>query len=133
MTVMLRARIVLFAVVVPLLVRLPLRTLDRLLTPRGPRAAAPSRHDPVAEAVEAVLASADGRIVRRGCLTRGITRYFFLRRAGMPVVLRFGVGRPDGGGLEGHCWIEHDGEPYRERRDPRPVFAETWRIPRGAR
>jgi hypothetical protein len=67
--------------------------------------------------------------VRPGCLTRGVTLYVFLRRAGMDVALSFGMGKP-GKEFAGHCWLVMDGEPILERRDPRPVFTEMYRIPR---
>jgi hypothetical protein len=28
------------------------------------------------------------------------------------------------------CWLELDGQPYLEARDPRPAFATFFRIPR---
>jgi hypothetical protein len=71
-------------------------------------------------------------LVRRGCLTRGLTQLWFLRRAGFPVSLRFGMGEIDGR-IEGHCWLVLDGEPCAEKRDPRPLYTETWRIPRESR
>jgi hypothetical protein len=37
--------------------------------------------------------------------------------------------RPDGEYV-GHCWLVKDGEPFLERTDPRPVFAEIVSIPR---
>jgi hypothetical protein len=77
--------------------------------------------------VDAVLGRF-GRLVSTSCLTRGLTRYYFLRRAGVPVTLCFGVGWPDGR-FEAHCWLSRDGEPFLEARDPRPVFGETYRIP----
>ena len=127
---LLRLRVYAVAVATPLLMRLPLAVLGRVLEPRAAPAPDVGRTTRVEEAVEEVLGHAGGRVLRGGCLTRGVTRYWFLRRAGEPVELCFGVGRPDGGPLEGHCWILRAGEPYREGRDPRPVFAETWRIPR---
>jgi hypothetical protein len=71
-------------------------------------------------------------LVRRGCLPRGITRFRFLRRAGIPVSLRFGIGEI-AGRLEGHCWLVLGGEPFAEPRDPRLIYTETWRIPREGR
>ena len=65
------------------------------------------------------------------CLTRGISRYVVLRRAGLPVELVFGLGTP-GGPHEGHCWLELDGAPYLEATDPRSVFPETFRVPGAA-
>jgi Transglutaminase-like superfamily len=69
-------------------------------------------------------------LIRRGCLTRGITQLWFLRRAGFPVSLRFGIGEITGDPIDGHCWLVLDGEPFAEKRDPRPLYTETWRIPR---
>ncbi len=66
--------------------------------------------------------------VRPGCVTRGLTLYRFLRRAGAQVSLRFGIGTVNGA-TEGHCWIVYGGEPLCERRDPREVFTETWAVP----
>jgi len=67
--------------------------------------------------------------VRHGCLTLGLTRYYFLRRAGMDVSLHFGMGRVgEKGSFDGHCWLTQDGEPYYESRDPRPLYVEMWRI-----
>jgi hypothetical protein len=63
-------------------------------------------------------------LVRRGCLTRGLTLYASLRRAGVDVQLTFGMG-PTGAavdGYDGHCWLVLDGEPYLEQRDPRQHY-----------
>jgi hypothetical protein len=65
--------------------------------------------------------------VRTGCMVRGLTLYRFLRRAGADVSLRFGVGTIRGE-FAAHCWLVYRGEPLEEPRDPRPLFAETWRI-----
>lgn len=62
------------------------------------------------------------------CLSRGISRYVVLRRAGLPVELVFGLGMPNGP-YEGHCWLELDGLPYLEATDPRGVFPEVFRVP----
>ena len=51
------------------------------------------------------------------CLRRSLTRYHFLRRAGVPVVLQFGAkfvnGKPDRE-VTGHAWLTLDGQPYHE-------------------
>jgi hypothetical protein len=36
------------------------------------------------------------------------------------------------GEFEGHCWLMKDGEPYLEKRDPRPFFAPTYTFSRVA-
>jgi hypothetical protein len=129
---LLRLRVYLFAVAVPLLIRLPLPRLGSLLTPCPARARADSRRGRQVQAdVEAVLGSGLP-LVRSGCLVRGITRYFFLRRVGLPVELCFGAGFVDGE-FAAHCWLVRDGEPFLEGTDPRPAFAEMYRIPAARR
>lgn len=84
--------------------------------------------------MDEVVATVDGAIAvlrpltRRGCLTSGVARYDALRRAGIDADLCFGVGLtvPD---PIGHCWIEVDGAPVAERRDPRDHYRETYRLP----
>jgi len=66
-------------------------------------------------------------VVRPGCLTRGVTLYYGLRREGLDVALCFGVGSPDGQ-MAGHCWLEMDGLPLLEGTDPRIVFTEVVRV-----
>jgi hypothetical protein len=69
-------------------------------------------------------------LVRRGCLTRGVTLYYCLRRAGVDVGLTFGMGRVDGGdGFDGHCWLVKGGEPYLEARDPRDHYVPMYSFP----
>lgn len=120
------------AVAVPFLARLDLRRLQRCLEP-SPR----SSRSPSAEPGQVVEAL--GRrmnqvirwgkpLVRPGCLTRGITGYFMLRRAGLDVALCFGIVPSRGPGAVGHCWLVLDGEPVLEAEDPRPAFTELVRL-----
>jgi Transglutaminase-like superfamily len=127
--VLLKLRILAVAAAVPLLMRLRLARLARVLEPRRAPAAPVPGADAIAAQVEAVLWR-DSRLVRRSCLTRGVTRYWFLRRAGFDVALCFGMGRLRGEAA-GHCWIVRDGEPYLESVDPRPIFVETYRVAGG--
>jgi hypothetical protein len=112
-----------------MLMRLPLDGVAWWITPSGDAGPELSRADVVAlvRIVDGWLARSRP-FVRPGCVTRGITLYRFLRRAGARVSLRFGVGTVNGA-IEGHCWIVYGGEPLCERRDPREVFTETWAIP----
>lgn len=123
------ARICVFAAMAPLLMRLPLPRLAALLA-RAPRRRSP----PVPADRLAVLVGIAPRVahplVRSGCLTRGLTLFWFLRRDGVDVDLRFGLDPEDAArGVDGHCWLTLDGEPYLEKVDPRPRFAEIYRIP----
>jgi Transglutaminase-like superfamily len=122
------ARVIAFAALVPLITRLPLERQAALLEPRRPPALDPERAAWLEANMDRLIATAQP-LVRPGCLTRGLTRYFFLRRAGVEVRLAYGIGEVDGR-TEGHCWLVRDGEPYRERRDPREHFTETWSVPR---
>ena len=114
-------RVIAFAATVPLLVRRP---VDRWRY----HLAAPSRRSPPpADCVDRLITKIDRALrigwplVRTGCLTRGITMYRFLSRAGVPVSLHLGAGVVDGR-FAAHCWVERDGAPVREPRDPRPLF-----------
>ncbi len=127
-------RVCLFAAfVVPFLLR---RRIDRLAPLIEPSARSRARALPPlpAAAVDALvrrihrLLLAGHPVIRSGCLTRGVTLYYFLRRAGAEVTLRFGMGEIDGS-FSGHCWLEQDGEPLVETQDPRPLFVEMFRIP----
>ena len=78
-----RKQVWLFAVAVPLLVRLPLPVLARWLKPgRKTPSANAERAQGIVQCVDEVLRRSS-TLVRRGCLTRGITLYFFLCRAGL--------------------------------------------------
>lgn len=117
-----------FAVLVPALLRLPLPRLEAVLEAIvGRRRPDHARQAWLEAHLDDVLA-AGHPLVRPGCLTRGFTLYFFMRRAGADVRLQFGMGRP-AGVMEGHCWLVRDGEPYLEKVDPRAVFAPTYSIP----
>jgi len=108
--------------------RCPLDRVARWITPSGGVVLEPSPQD-----VSALVGAIDEwlvrsrPLVRSGCVTRGVTLYRFLRRAGANVSLRFGVGVVDGA-VAGHCWIVYRGEPLAESRDPRALFTETWAI-----
>ena len=126
---LLALRVVTFAVTVPLLMRFSLDRVAGWITPSGNASLELSRADIVAfvRRIDRWLARSRP-FVRSGCLIRGLTLYHFLRQAGVPVSLCFGIGCVNGA-VEGHCWIVSGGEPLGERRDPRDVFTETWAIP----
>ncbi len=127
-------RVLTFAAAVPLLLRvvkLP-QLGDRLEPDDLPSTPIPQREP--AE-VERLIRRIDRLIrigwpvVRRGCLVRGITRYRFLREAGVDASLCFGIGRlPGEEGFTGHCWLEMDGRAVAEPREPRPIYTETYRV-----
>lgn len=121
-------RIFAFAMATRLLARLGPARLAGLLEPRRPvPVPTPPAVDRIAAYVDKILAA--GRpLVPRGCLARGLTRYYFLRRAGLAISLCFGIGLIDGEPA-GHCWLVREGEPFLEREDPRAAFVEVMRFP----
>jgi hypothetical protein len=127
-------RIALFALAVPALMRLKLPRLERLLEPaRTPPPPAPARVQAIIDYVNAAIRA--GRpLIRPTCLTRGVTAYTFLRRAGLDVTLCFGIGTvgstAPGASVAAHCWLAVDGEPFMEARDPRPLYATMYEFHR---
>jgi Transglutaminase-like superfamily len=112
-------RVVGFSATVPLLMRIRLPALDRLLERRIASAAAAggdgNEPEEIVRCVESAL-TVGAPLIRRGCLTRGLTLYYFLRRAGLDVVLCFGARWRDKQKeqLTGHCWLERGGKPFLE-------------------
>jgi hypothetical protein len=124
-------QVLFFAAAVPFLLRLKLSRVKALLEPRIPSSTDRDRVEQITEYVE--MAIRKGRpLVRPGCLTRGVTRYYFFRRDGMDVSLCFGMGQVKEE-FVGHCWLVKDGVPFMETRDPRPLYAEMYRISGTAR
>jgi hypothetical protein len=79
-----------FAAAVPFLLRLKLSRVETLLEPRTPSSADGDRVEQITEYVEKAIRA--GRpLVRPGCLTRGVTRYYFFRRNGLDVSLFAGL------------------------------------------
>ena len=126
--ILLVGRVLAFAIAVPLITRLSLRRQATILEPRRAPHPDPGREAWLVENVDRVLAHGHP-LVRPGCLTRGLTLYYFLRRAGADIGLQYGLGTPLGD-TEGHCWLVRDGEPFLERVDPRGLYVETYRVPR---
>lgn len=121
-------QIFLFAISVPALLRLNISRLQWVLEPdKLPSPVDPARVQKITSYVNLVM-HANKPFIRPGCLTRGITLYYFLKRSGVDLRLSFGLGNVDGQYV-GHCWLTVDGAPYLERRDPRPVFTEILSIP----
>ena len=127
-------RVACFAAAVPVLMRLKLPVLHRLLERRIATAvrAESDSHGPgeILRCVESALAV--GRpLVRPGCLTRGLTLYYFLRRAGVDVTLRFGARCRNGELMQaaGHCWLEQGGEPFLERGNPYRYCVPIYTLP----
>lgn len=115
------------AVAAPLLARLSLERLQRCLEPPPRSSRRPADPGQVIERAGRRVGRLIrwGRpLVRPGCLTRGMTGYYVLRRAGLDVALCFGIGP----GAVGHCWLVLDGEPVLEPAGPPTAFTELVRL-----
>lgn len=89
---------------------LSLATLLRLFTPRRPsRLYAGIRADEIVAAVERRLRN-PWRMRGRRCLRKGLLTFYFLRLAGIPAVLNFGVYRVGGSRERAHCWVTIGGK-----------------------
>ena len=121
-------RIFMVTLLVPILFRMRLSfvraILGRPVARKRPGAAATPRVVATVRAVQRI----GYPLVRPGCLSRGTTLFWFLRRAGHPVHLCFGTGSPRGR-FAGHCWLELDGQPFLELRAVSRDFTEIFRIP----
>jgi hypothetical protein len=120
------------AVAAPLLARMDLPRLQSCLEPPQRSAQSPAA-DP-GHVVEVFGRRVDQVIrwgkplVRPGCLTRGITGYYSLRRVGLDVALCFGVASVRSASMTGHCWLVLNEEPVLETMDPRLLFIELVRL-----
>jgi hypothetical protein len=118
-------RIALFAAVVPWIARLPIPRLRALVEPpRFHPHSDPTKVERIIRCTESVCRIGSPLIAQR-CMTRGLTLYYFLRRAGVDASLVFGAGRVQGQ-FAGHCWLVRDGEPYLEKTDPRGIFTPVY-------
>lgn len=120
-------QIFLFAVSVPLLLRFKLSKVGCWLEPgKAPTFADLDWVDKIIDYVDAAIVLGKP-LIRDSCLTRGITRYYFFRKAGLDVQLHFGMGQVEQG-YAGHCWLVKDGAPFLEKEDPRPLFSSIYRF-----
>jgi hypothetical protein len=87
-------------------------------------------HDTIRHIVDALTAFGAGRPLGI-CLRRSLLRYYFLRRAGLPLVIHFGARRL-GDDIAGHAWLTLDGLPYYERPEHIQVHTHMWSYPSAA-
>jgi hypothetical protein len=123
-------RIFAFAAITPLLMRLNLPRLEPWLTPQTIPPADPIQIAKIIRFTDHALRM--GRpLLQVKCLTRGVTLYYFLNRAGLEVSLCFGV-EAGNDQFAAHCWLVKDGVPFSEPHDPRLVYTPLYTMPRAA-
>ena len=90
--------------------RLPLAKLLQLFTPRRvSHWYAQLTQDEIVSTINRHLHAAR-RMRGRPCLRRGLLLFYFLRSAGIPAILYFGVYRTSGPREQAHCWIVVNGK-----------------------
>jgi hypothetical protein len=96
------------------------------------RGAAPvaggGQREPAEQVAHMVAAAAHYSPYKATCLPQSIVLQWQLRRLGIHSELRFGV-RGEGGAIEAHSWVEHQGVPLIDSPAVRERFTEL----RGAR
>lgn len=103
----------------------PLPAALLALTP--PAAPQPVAVETTRAIVDALTAFGAGRPLGI-CLRRSLLRYYFLRRAGLPVVIHFGARRL-GDDIAGHAWLTLAGQPYHEQPEHILVHTRMWSYP----
>lgn len=103
----------------------PLPAALHALTPQV--TAQPLDHETMRQIVDALTAFGAGRPLGI-CLRRSLLRYYFLRRAGLPLVVHFGARRLDTD-IAGHAWLTLEGKPYHERPEHYQGFTVMWSFP----
>jgi hypothetical protein len=87
-------------------------------------------HDTIRQIVDALIAFGAGRPLGI-CLRRSLLRYYFLRRAGLPLVIHFGARRLSDD-IAGHAWLSLDGLPYYEKPEHTQSHTLMWSYPSAA-
>ncbi len=88
----------------------------------------PLAPDTVRELADAI-AALDVRSPLGICLRRSLVRYYFLRRAGLPVQIRFGARWKESREIGGHAWLTLDDQPYHEENRNYQGFAVMYAYP----
>ena len=73
------------------------------------------------------LLAADFWLYTPTCWKRAPVLYRYLALQGIQTRVVFGVRKGDAGALDGHAWIESDGQPLLEKRAP--AYTETFSFP----
>ena len=122
-------RIIGLATVLPLLVRaFSLPRLVRLLDAGSvPEPEEPVDPEPTIRLTQAVLRR-NFAMFRSNCMKQSLLLFHFLGKAGYPTHIRFGIKLVDGE-IDGHCWLEHNGQPIAEPADPNQAVKITYEYP----
>lgn len=116
----------------PAQLRGPLPVVLATMTPETPA----TRASPAVEAALRQMADLASLLERRSplgvCLRRSLTRYYYLRQAGVPVQIVFGARftkDQDQRDITGHAWLTLDGAVYHEATENYIGFTPIYTYP----
>jgi hypothetical protein len=102
------------------------RALEIVAGNQNRRSGARLNRDELARAIDLLL-SADVLMFTPVCWKRAAVLHRYLSRNGTPTKIIFGVRNESGGKVDGHAWLEADGQPILEK-DP-PNYVVTYSFP----
>jgi Transglutaminase-like superfamily len=102
------------------------RALEIVAGNQNRRPGAAMNREDLARAIDLLL-SADVLMFKPICWKRAAVLHRYLSRNGTPTKIIFGVRNESGGKVDGHAWLEADGQPILEK-DP-PNYVVTYSFP----
>jgi hypothetical protein len=90
----------------------------------------PETQEELARAIDLLL-SADVLMFKPNCWKRAAVLHRYLMRKGIPTRIIFGVRNDPGGKVDGHAWLEANGQPILESTPPEYVV--TYSFPSNGR
>jgi hypothetical protein len=126
----LSARMALWVVLASILARLmPLPLAHRFVATRVRAARRQSSSDTAARLAQAIdrVLRLDVLMFKRSCWRRALVLHRFLALHGIESRINFGL-KTTGGELQGHAWLERDGQPFLE--DDATGYVVTFSLPR---
>lgn len=122
-------RMAMWIVMLSLLVSVwPLARVLRLISPRPRRATTPRTDTPVRlAALLDRLLNLDVWVFTPTCWKRAAILHRYLALSGVATRIRFGVRQTGARSLDGHAWLEKEGEPFLEAH--RPDYQVTYSFP----
>lgn len=102
------------------------RALEIVAGNKNRRSGAALNREELARTIDLLL-SADVLVFKPICWKRAAVLHRYLSRNGTPTKIIFGVRNESGGKVDGHAWLEADGQPILEK-DP-PNYVVTYSFP----
>jgi hypothetical protein len=101
------------------------RALEIVAGNKNSRSGAAMNREDLARAIDLLL-SADILMFTPVCWKRAAVLHRYLSRNGTPTKIIFGVRNESGGKVDGHAWLEADGQPILEKDVPNYVVTYSF-------